>query len=345
MIILGDKFGFKNKNNLRVAAYCRISIEEEENREEGSYANQRAFFIKEIENHEGWIFAGAYGDYAKSGRQTDGRYGFQQLMKRAQDGQIDYILTKSIARFSRSASDTLEYLRKLTSLGVGVYFLEQSLDSLSGYGDVILTTLATIAEMESANLSTNVKMILRAMNQKGTPLQKSAYGYKRDEKEWVIVSVQAIRVKLAYLMAANGYSFTEIARRLNQFEQIDSTKRKWNSHMVKSLLLSEVYVGDILTNKTVVMNIEGKGRRCVPNNKIEDQYYIENHHEPMISRELWKIITQMIRDKQLAGQECFDGVNMVQAIANEDPLLFAVKKYIPRMPGRYIRLLEVRSAR
>lgn len=129
-----------------MAAYCRISFDEEQE-DVGSYETQKEFFEREIRAHEGWQFAGVYGDYARTGTQVEGRYGFKKLMRRAEGGTIDYILSKSISRFSRSVMDTLTYLRQLKALGIGVYFLEQGLDTMSMGGEIILTTLATIGKV------------------------------------------------------------------------------------------------------------------------------------------------------------------------------------------------------
>lgn len=329
-----------NKPRLRVAAYCRISFDEEQ--EDGSYENQVEFFTREIREHDNWVVAGIYGDYARTGRQIKGRSGFKKLMKRAEDGYVDYILAKSISRFSRSATDTLDALRKLSRMGVGVYFLEQGLDTLSGYGDIILAALATIAEMESTSISDNVKTVFNGMNEKGTPIQRAAYGYRRQDKEWVIMEKEAFRVKLAYLMVASGYCFAEIARRLNQFEMVDGSGRTWDSHMVKRTILSEAYIGDVLTNKTAVRHEEGVGRKQVPNVMMEDQYYIDNHHDALVSRQLWEKITRMSNNKELAGQESFDGVDEVLVLAKKDHLLDDVRKYVPRLPGKWMVIRDER---
>ena len=158
------------KTPLRVTAYCRVSTEESQGT---SFEAQRDFFEKEIRSHPGWTLAGVYGDYARTGTQVEGRTGFQKMMKRAEQGCFDYIIAKSVSRFSRSTSDTLFCLRELSSLGIGVYFIEQGLDTLGGYGDLILSLLATIAEMESESISENVKTTLNGMNAKGTPLQRA----------------------------------------------------------------------------------------------------------------------------------------------------------------------------
>ena len=329
-----------NKEPLRVAAYCRISFDEED--VDGSYENQRKFFENEIREHPGWVLAGVYGDYAKSGREMKGRASFKKMMKRAEEGCIDYILVKSISRFSRSASDTLFCLRKLSRLGVGVYFMEQNLDTMSGYGDLIVTLLATIAEMESESIADNMKVTFKGMNERGTPLITARYGYIRKGKEWVVDPTKAMRVKLAFLMAANGYAFSEIADRLNQFERVDRTDKVWDGHSVRNLLLSENYIGDILTNKTTTIHENNVGRVQVRNDNLEDQYYIDNHHDALVGRVLWEKIGQMINDQQLAGQRDFDGIEEVRKLAKRDRMLDEVRVYLPRKAGRWVALREKR---
>ena len=321
---------------LRVAAYCRVSAEEE-NEDEGSFQTQMEFFRNEISEHEGWVLVGVFGDYAKTGTQIKGRTGFQYLMEQAEAGEADYIVTKSISRFSRSAADTLAYLRKLSSLHVGVYFMEQGIDSLEEYGgEFIFSVLATVAEMESRSISQNVLKTFNTMNEQGTPLQKARYGYRREGKAWAVVPGEAIRVRLAFLMTANGYSYTEICNRLNQFEALDRSGRIWSPNMVRCLLSSEVYVGDVLTNKSVRVYEEG-GKRQIPNNAMVDQFYIKDHHEPLVGRALWNMVRELMRNRELAGQSNFHGTDRIKPLAEKDPMLDSVRKFLPVIPGRWMR--------
>ena len=108
---------------LRVAAYARISTEEEI-AEEGSFENQKLFFENEIKSHSDWTLAKVYGDYAKSGTQIAGREEFQQMISDAQNHAFDYILTKSISRFARNTADCVESVRKLKAAGVNIYFMD-----------------------------------------------------------------------------------------------------------------------------------------------------------------------------------------------------------------------------
>ena len=317
------------KRPLRVAAYCRISKEEAET---GSYANQRQYMLDAINDHSGWELAGIFGDYAVTGTKISGRYDFQKMILKAEAGQIDYIITKSISRFSRSATHTLSVLRKLTALGTGVYFLEQELDSLNGYHELILAALSSIAEMESESISQNVTTVFNAMNQKGTPLRKTSYGFRRDGVNWVVVPKEAIRVKLAFLMAANGFSFAEIAKRLNQLEKADQSGREWNGKTVKRVLTSETYIGDILTNKFCTIQDED-GRKEVRNTGIDDQYYIKHHHEAIVGKALYNKIREMAENGKLAGQRHFEGMGNAGNVAQNDHLLDSVRKYMQRATG------------
>lgn len=322
------------KRPLRVAAYCRVSTEEE--LQNNSYVNQREFFSREIFEHPDWVSAGIYGDRGKSGTSIKSRTGFLEMMKNAEKGCIDYIITKSIARFSRSTADTIHAIRKLRTKEIGIYFMEQNIDTMSEAGDFVIETLAAVAEMESASISENTKVILDLMNARGTPLRRSAYGYRKEGKAWYVIPEQALRVKLAFLMAAEGYSFTEIARKLNIFEEKDRTGRVWDIGKVRYLLTNEVYIGDILTNKHVVIWDE-TGRKEVKNDKLEDKYYISGHHEPIVGNRLFEMISEMCRAKKLAGQKDFKGIREARALAKKDSLLNSVRKYLPAAGGRCLK--------
>ncbi len=324
---------------LRVAAYCRVSTEEEMQNE--SYESQRAFFTKEIREHPDWVLTSIYGDRAKSGTSVERRLGFKRMLKHAESGSVDYIITKSITRFSRSTTDIILTLRKLRSLGVGVYFMEQAIDTLSDVGQIVIDTMATISEMESVSISQNIKQIMDDMNEKGSPVRRSPYGYKKEGLDWVIIPKDALRIKLAFLMAAEGYSFAEIAARLNQFENRDRTGREWDGSMVRYALTNEAYVGDVLTNKTVKI-WDGADKKSVVNNGLADQFYIKNHHEPIVGRQLYDRMQELVEAGSLAGQRNFQGgftkeLQELKILAKRDHFLDSVRRYPPYTKGRYVR--------
>ena len=324
------------KRPLRVAAYCRVSTEEE--MQQNSYENQREFFQKEIREHPDWVLASIYGDRARSGTSVVRRLGFQRMMRQAEAGTIDYIITKSISRFSRSTTDTIRTLQKLKQLGVGVYFMEESIDSLSNIGHIVIDTMATIAEMESASISENIRTALDAANQQGWPMRRAAYGYDKKGRYWEINKLESVRVKLAFLMVSEGYSFAETMKRLNQFEEKDNTGKIWTYKMVRNLLQNEVYIGDILTNKSV--NIwDGTQKKNVVNDNLVDQYYVKHHHEALVSLAVFEKVNELVDAKRLAGERNFKGKQSLMELtmlAKRDKNLNSVRKYLPYSKGKYM---------
>ena len=327
----------------RIAAYCRVSTNN--NNQDDSLESQKQYFLNEVKRHPEWELAGIYADLAKTGTQIKGRTDFQRMMRHAEEHKFDYIITKSISRFSRNVADTLRCLEKLHDLGIGVYFLEQGYDTEEQGSQIILTMLASVAEYESKSIGESIQMTVDAMNQKGTPIRKCSYGYQKKGTGWAIVPKEAVRVKLGFLMAANGYSFKEIADRLNKFEELDKTRRSWDYQMVRNMFENEVYVGDILTTKHVQIETEERCRKLVENKGIKDQYYISAHHDALVGRELFDKIRKMLFNKQLAGQEKFKGVQKVQEIAKNDHLLDSVRRFLPKEKGKWMKKLEEKNGR
>ena len=93
---------------LRVAAYCRVSTDREE--QLGSLENQMKFYTDYIRKQLNWVLAGIYSDNA-SGVRLRKRTGYQQMMKDCNHGKIELILAKSISRFGR---DTLTTIKDIT---------------------------------------------------------------------------------------------------------------------------------------------------------------------------------------------------------------------------------------
>lgn len=316
------------KRPLRVAAYARISTEEEI-AEEGSFENQKLFFENEIKEHRDWTLAEIYGDYAKSGMQIAGRDDFQRMLRDAQRRDFDYILTKSISRFARNTADCVDSVRKLKAAGVNIYFMEQGLDTASEFSELVLTVLASIAEMECESTRENILMTHRHMNALGTPVIPARYGYRRRGTDWIVVPNQAKRVKIIYLFAAHGVPLKKIERFLNEMEHEEDTGKVWSVCSIRTVLGNEIYFGDIFTNKTCMIQTE-EGRKDVRNDGFVDRYYIDCHHEPIISRELGAVMIELHGKGEFAGQRNYKPTSLLEAraAADNDTLLDEVRDYL-----------------
>ena len=149
--------------NLRVAAYCRVSTDQEE--QLNSFENQVEYYTKYIHDNPLYQMAGIYADEGISGTQVKHRVQFQQMIEDAKAKKIDLILTKSISRFARNVVDCLTNIRLLRNLWppVSVYFDKERLDSLDEKAEVFLTMLASFRS------SSFIFFIFR-MNRRSVPL-------------------------------------------------------------------------------------------------------------------------------------------------------------------------------
>ena len=141
------------RKKLRVAAYCRVSTDQEE--QLLSYENQVRFYTESINSNPEYEYAGIYADEGISGTNTKKRDEFNRMIMDCRAGKIDRIITKSISRFARNTLDCLNYVRELKGLGIGVTFEKENIDTLDAKGEVLLTILSSLAQDESRNISEN----------------------------------------------------------------------------------------------------------------------------------------------------------------------------------------------
>ena len=216
-----ENAGRKNTvRKLRVAAYCRVSTEEEE--QQGSFEIQKLYYTEKINSTPEWEVAGIYADDGISGVHTKKRDGFNQMIQDCKKHRIDLILTKSISRFARNTLDSIQYVRMLKQMGIAVVFEKENINTATMNSEMILTVLSAFAQAESESISQNV---------------------------------------------ARG----NIA---------------WSAQSIQRILQNEKYCGDVLLQKTftedVLTGVHKKNTGQLP------QYYIENYHEGIVSKQMFR---------------------------------------------------------
>lgn len=278
----------KKAKDIRVAAYGRVSTDELS--QQTSYEGQKSYYTKLINEKEGWTFAGMYADEATSGTNRNHRTEFNQMMRDALDGKIDYIITKSISRFARNTVDTLNCVRQLRQCDppIGVYFEKENIDTLDASGELLLTILSALAQEESNSISKNIGWSIQKKFQEGVPFgnPRSVYGYTDGKnKEWVIEEEQAKVVRFIFEEFLLGKSAYRISQELNE-KGIPSPKgTKWITRSVDFILRNEKYVGDCEMQKTVTTDF--LSHKTVKNTGEAPKYYVTDHHAPIIDRTTW----------------------------------------------------------
>lgn len=279
---------------LRVAAYCRVSTETEE--QNSSYEVQVAHYTEFIKKNNEWEFAGIFADDGISGTNTKKRDEFNRMIAECMDGNIDMVITKSISRFARNTLDCLQYIRQLKDKNISVYFEKENINTMDAKGEVLLTIMASLAQQESQSLSQNVKLGLQYRYQQGKVQvnHKRFMGYTKDEDgNLIIVPEEAEIIKRIYREYLQGKSLVGIGRGLEKDGILTAAgKPRWRPESVKKILQNEKYIGDALLQKTVTVDFLTKKR--VKNEGHLPQYYVENSHEAIIPKELFLQVQEEI---------------------------------------------------
>lgn len=269
---------------LRVCAYARVSTNHES--QEASCEVQINHYMQKIQSNQLWEFAGIYADIGITGTKIKRRDEFKTMLEECEKGNIDLILTKSISRFCRNVVDCLQTVRKLKTLGVGVWFEKENINTLTDNSELVLSILAAIAQAESEDFGSNNRWSILRRFQDGTyTISAPAFGYQNDEDGDLILKEDETEiVKWMFSSYLNGIGCYQIAKQLNEFG-IPPIRhgREWTEPVVRGILKNPIYEGDLLLQKTYRDFALPCSHKM---NKGEvEQYLITDNHEPLISRE------------------------------------------------------------
>ena len=277
----------EGKPKLRVAAYCRVSTDSEE--QATSYEAQIEHYTEYIQKNPEWELAGIFADEGLSGTDTRKRGEFNRMIEECMAGKINMVITKSISRFARNTLDCLKYIRQLKDRNIPVFFEKENINTMDSKGEVLLTIMASLAQQESQSLSQNVKLGLQYRYQQGlVQVNHNRFlGYTKDEEGQLIIEPEEAEVvKRIYREYLEGASLAQIGKSLEADGILTAVgKSKWRPETLKKILQNEKYIGDALLQKTYTVDFLSKKR--VKNNGIVPQYYVENSHEPIIPRDLY----------------------------------------------------------
>ena len=278
-----DSVKVRKLDRLRVAAYCRVSTDDEDQIK--SYNSMVRYYTDLIKNNKQWVFAGVYADRAITGTKTDKREEFQRLIQDCMSGKIDMVIAKSIPRFARNTLDTLKYVRMLKERNIAVYFEVEKINTLKD-GEFLMTILSSVAQQEVENTSAYVKKGLKMKMKRGELVGfQGCLGYDYDvvTKSISINEEGAKVVRYIFDRYVAGAGSTMIARELNEQGIMTIRGNPWTSSSVMGIVNNEKYKGDILLGKT--FTVDPLSKRRLENLGEEDRFYIRDHHEPIISEE------------------------------------------------------------
>ena len=275
---------------INVAAYCRVSTDEDD--QINSYNTQKMYYKEKIMKNPKWRFVDIYADEGITGTLTKKRDGFLKMIKDCENGKIDLILTKSVSRYARNVVDSLSYIRKLKAMGIGIFFEEQNINSLTEESETYIGIYSVIAQSESENISGNVKWGIQKRMQSGSySTSFDLLGYRRDDEtgDPYIIPEEAEVVKKIYGMYLDGMSVLQIKKCLESSgEKTHKGSCVWNTSSIRTILKNEKYCGDVIFQKT--FRLDPISKRVIINRGQKDKYLVSNNHPAIIDRDVFMAV-------------------------------------------------------
>ena len=284
----------------RVAAYCRVSTDEEE--QLSSYEAQKTYYTDKIMENPEWTMAGIFADEGITGTSAKKRPEFLRMIRLCKQKKIDIILTKSISRFARNTVDCLNYIRVLRELGVAVMFEKENINTLKADSELLITMMGAFAQAESESISANVRWGIRQAMREGRVRVSCAnlYAYEKGpDGQMQIIPEQAEVVRRIFRLYLSGASLRMIKNVL-ETERIPNIygDMEWCVTTIRYMLKNEKYCGDVLLQKT--FRTDCISRKVIHNTGQLPMYLIQDHHEAIIDRKTFQAVQAELARRRAA---------------------------------------------
>lgn len=283
----------------RVAAYCRVSTDHED--QANSFESQQRYFRQYIERNPDWELYEIFADEGISGTNTKKRSEFKRMIACAKEGDFDLIITKEISRFARNTLDSIYYTRDLKKHGVGVIFMNDNINTLDGDAELRLAIMSSIAQEESRKTSERVKWGQKRRMEQGVVFGRSMLGYDVKDGKMTINEDGAKIVRLIFHKFANENKGTHvIARELREAGITPMRVKEWSNTVILRVIRNEKYCGDLVQKKTFTPDFLSHEKKY---NRGEEEFVIiKDHHEPIVSRELFEKANRILDEKSLTQE-------------------------------------------
>ena len=283
----------------KVAAYCRVSTDNED--QANSFESQQRYFRQYIERNPDWELYAIFADEGISGTNTKKRKEFNRMIECAKNGDFDLIITKEISRFARNTLDSIFYTRDLKKHGVGVIFLNDNINTLDGDAELRLAIMSSIAQEESRKTSERVKWGQKRQMEQGVVFGRSMLGYDVKDGKMTINKEGAKIVRLIFHKFVDEGKGTHVIARELREEGIEPMRvKEWQNTVILRVIRNEKYCGDLVQKKTYTPDFLSHEKKY--NRGQEEFVIIKDHHEPIISRELFDKANRILDAKSLSQE-------------------------------------------
>lgn len=288
---------------MRLAAYCRVSTDKEEQLH--SLEMQKQFF-SDFAGQNGHTLVELYADEGISGTSLRRRAEFNRLMEDAKLGRFDLVAVKDVSRMARNTVDFLQSIRTLKSMGVNTIFVTSHMSTL-GDSEFTLTIFGALAQEESASLSKRVKFGKLINAQKGR-VPRVIFGYDRVDNFTLAINpgeAETVRrIYDAYILEGKGCQ--KIAMALNAAGTKTKFGNDWDTTGIRRVLSNPIYCGELVNRKYEVADYLSGRQVKLP---AEKNLHHDRPELAILSRDTWDRAQEILaaRRKQYDSGEPFRG--------------------------------------
>lgn len=277
---------------LRVAAYCRVSTDSED--QMNSFVAQNTHYNTFIRNHENWTLVDVYADEGITGTSAKKRGDFQRLLSDCRKGKIDKVLVKSISRFARNTAECLEAIRELKSLGISVFFEEHNIDTKMVSSEMLTAVIASCAQAESESISKNMRWSIQKRMENGTfNTCRPGMGFQLENGKLVINEETAPVIQYIFHQYLQGVASRTIAEQLTENGVLG---RVWQRNMIDYILQNERYAGNALLQQKYRTDTFPPVKKR--NYGERPMYYVQGSNEAIVSKAMFDQAAQLRADKR-----------------------------------------------
>ena len=306
------------KEMLKIAGYCRISVDEEMDRDNTSIENQKALITDYVNRTFPKAQLDFYADRDRSGYTFEQRENYQILRKKLFDHEYDIMIVKDFSRFSRRTSRGLCELEDMRDAGIRIISIGDGIDFPTSDEWMAIQFRFLVNEMPVTDTSKKVRAVINNRQKEGKWICAVPYGYvmtNTKSMKFKVDEPSAEIVKKIYDLYLKGWGYKKIANYLTEQkiptprkveemrkeaegeEYIKRSKEAWSIITIGTILTNDFYIGTLRQRKYRRKKINGDDVKL----QETDHIVIENNHEPIIDYRRFALVQAQIKERSNNG--------------------------------------------
>ncbi|MGN0580158.1 MAG: stage V sporulation T C-terminal domain-containing protein [Ruminococcus sp.] len=303
---------------LKIAGYCRISVDEELDRDNTSIENQKAIILDYAKRKFPESSVDFYEDRDRSGYTFEQREGYQQLRRKMMNLEYDILVVKDFSRFSRRNSKGLVELEDLRDRGMRIISVGDSIDYPTYDDWTAIQFRFLINEMPVTDTSKKVKSVIKRRQEEGKWICSVPYGYLmvNNKNAPIIVDEPAAEIireifdrylegwgykKIANYLTDKNFPTPRMAEKMRKERNGEEcrlkAKREWSIITVSEILQNDFYIGTLRQGKYKRQRINGKE---IKQSEVEHIVF-ENNHKPIVDFKTFAAVQEQIKKRSTTG--------------------------------------------